>query len=182
MVWAVHGDEPEFCPHCGDRLETRPTEDGPRPHCTDCRVTVYHSSGVMARTAVVDRDRVLLIERGAAGDVGAWATPGGYIEAGEPPRDAAVRELEEETGLAADREALTPVNVGFLEFETGESDVALNYAVSRSETAGTVEAGSDAADARWWSRDEIRTDLSEERNDLRAIGPDALLNLLDGPP
>ncbi|WP_114576572.1 NUDIX domain-containing protein [Saliphagus sp. LR7] len=179
MVWAFHTDEPEFCPQCGDSLETQSTEDGPRPHCATCRTTAYHNSGVMARTAVVDTDRVLLIERGAAGDVGAWATPGGYIDAGEPPREAAIRELEEETGFEAAPEALTPVNVGFLEFDGGESDVAVNYAVLRSETAGTVEAGSDAAEARWWTRDALRADLPAEKNNLRAIGMETLLDLLD---
>lgn len=181
MAWVFHGDEPEFCPRCGDPLETHTTEDGPRPHCTGCRVTLYHNSGVMARTVVVDSDRALLIKRGAAGDIGAWATPGGYIEAGESPHEAAVRELEEETGLGADSEALTLVNTGFLEFRNGESDVALNYAVPRSATTGVVEAGSDAADARWWTRDELRSEFPEGKNDFRAIGRDALLFLLDSP-
>ena len=182
MVWVLHGAEPDFCPRCGDALDTRESEDGPRPHCTDCEVTLYHNAAAMARTVVVDTDRALLIERGEAGDVGAWASAGGYIEVGERPREAAVRELEEETGLAAAPEALTLVNEGFLEFENGESDVAFNYAVPRSQTSGTVEAGSDAADARWWTREALRTDLPDDENNLRAMGLDVLLDLLeDGP-
>lgn len=178
MVWVLHGDEPDFCPRCGGQLDARETEDGPRPHCDDCGVTLYHNAGAMARTVVVDTDQVLLIERGAAGNVGAWASAGGYVEAGERPREAAARELEEETGLAADPAALTLVDDGFLDFGNGESDAAFVYAVRRSRTAGTVEAGSDAADARWWTPDELRTDLPDEKNNLRVVGLDALLDLL----
>jgi ADP-ribose pyrophosphatase YjhB (NUDIX family) len=46
---------------------------------------------------VVDADgRVLLIRRA---DDGLWAMPGGWVEPGESPAEAAVRETEEETGL-----------------------------------------------------------------------------------
>jgi ADP-ribose pyrophosphatase YjhB (NUDIX family) len=179
MVWVLHGTDPEFCPRCGGALDVRETDEGPRPQCEDCDVILYHNAGVMARTAVVETDRVLLIERGAAGDVGAWATAGGYVEAGEGPREAAARELEEETGLAVAPDDLTLVADGVLDFGDGETDVAFNYAVHRSKTAGSVDAGSDAADARWWTREELRADLPEEKNNLRAIGLDALLDVLD---
>lgn len=42
------------------------------------------------------RTQVLLIERR---DLPVWVLPGGGIEAGESPEEAAVREVEEETGL-----------------------------------------------------------------------------------
>jgi 8-oxo-dGTP pyrophosphatase MutT (NUDIX family) len=43
----------------------------------------------------------LTLRRGPRGRCpGSWETVHGHIEAGEPPADAAVRELEEETGLA----------------------------------------------------------------------------------
>jgi dihydroneopterin triphosphate diphosphatase len=42
----------------------------------------------------------LALRRGAGGRCpGSWETVHGHIEAGEPPADAAARELEEETGL-----------------------------------------------------------------------------------
>jgi 8-oxo-dGTP pyrophosphatase MutT (NUDIX family) len=56
---------------------------------------------------LVDRaGRVLLQQRDDAtppAGYGRWAMPGGHIEVGESPREAAVREFEEETGLRVTR-------------------------------------------------------------------------------
>ena len=53
-----------------------------------------------ARATVICRkdDRVLYVRKTKS----KWALPGGKIESGETPTEAAVRELEEETGLVAD--------------------------------------------------------------------------------
>jgi len=45
-----------------------------------------------------ERGRALLAKHG---DTGTWVAPGGSIEPGETPADAAVRELWEETGLVS---------------------------------------------------------------------------------
>jgi 8-oxo-dGTP diphosphatase len=56
---------------------------------------------------VVDGDRVLLgLRRGAHG-AETWSFPGGKVDPGETPECAAVRELEEETGLRGTR--TTPI-------------------------------------------------------------------------
>jgi 8-oxo-dGTP pyrophosphatase MutT (NUDIX family) len=52
--------------------------------------------------------RVLL---GRRSDNGRWALPGGIVDPGEQPADAAVREVHEETGVVAVPEALTSVTI-----------------------------------------------------------------------
>lgn len=62
----------------------------------------------VAHCYVVVAGRVLLLERapGLRG-AGFWAPPGGHLERGESPREAACRECAEELGLALPPEQLT---------------------------------------------------------------------------
>jgi 8-oxo-dGTP pyrophosphatase MutT (NUDIX family) len=55
-----------------------------------------------------DRRRVLL---GRRSDTGNWTLPGGIIDPGEQPADAACREIYEETAVVAVPEVLTMISV-----------------------------------------------------------------------
>jgi 8-oxo-dGTP pyrophosphatase MutT (NUDIX family) len=55
-----------------------------------------------------EQGRVLL---GRRSDTGTWTIPGGIIDPGEQPADAACREIYEETGVVAVPEILTSVSV-----------------------------------------------------------------------
>ena len=58
---------------------------------------------VVGCLAVVRRgDKILLVRRNKPPGIGKWGFPGGHLEMGETVRDCAVRELREETAIAAD--------------------------------------------------------------------------------
>jgi 8-oxo-dGTP diphosphatase len=111
----------------------------------------------VAVLAVVARgDHVLLVRRANPPDQGRWGFPGGRVEPGEPYREAALRELEEETGIAADAPELLTV-LDFIEHD-GEGTLAHHFAMIAVRCrwiAGEGLAADDALEARWFNLDEI---------------------------
>lgn len=90
---------------------------------------------------------VLLIRRGRAPRLGEWSLPGGRIEAGERARDAALRELREETGIEARLLGLIDVVDGLFP-ESGAHYVLIDFVAEWA--AGEPVAGDDAAEARFF--------------------------------
>ncbi|MDZ4363334.1 NUDIX hydrolase [Brevundimonas sp.] len=92
-------------------------------------------------------DQVLLIRRGTPPRLGQWSLPGGRIEPGEGAREAALRELMEETGIAARLGPLIDVVDGIFP-EIGRHYVLIDYLATW--ISGEPVAGDDAAEARFW--------------------------------
>jgi 8-oxo-dGTP diphosphatase len=104
-----------------------------------------------AASAAVFRDgHVLLVERGKGTGRGLWSLPGGHVEPGEPARDAARREVLEETCVTVDLRGLVDV----VDVIAREPDGALkaHYILSvyfGAWAAGEPSAQSDAAQAQF---------------------------------
>ncbi|WDM16490.1 NUDIX hydrolase [Streptomyces lavenduligriseus] len=110
---------------------------------------------------------VLLIERGWDPYEGCWALPGGHVDKGETSLEAAVRELEEETGIPVPAADLRQVGA----FDAPGRDPRGRY-VSVAYTATlpapvAPTAGTDATAARWWRLDTL-PDLAFDHADILA--------------
>ncbi|WP_327180353.1 NUDIX hydrolase (plasmid) [Streptomyces sp. NBC_01335] len=93
---------------------------------------------------------ILLIERGWDPFKGQWALAGGHVDTGETSLEAAVRELEEETGITVPAAELRQVGA----FDAPGRDPRGRYVtVAYTATLPTPvqpTAGDDATAARWW--------------------------------
>jgi len=118
-------------------------------------------------------DEVLLIRRGRPPRLGEWSIPGGKVEWGEPLLMAALRELREETGIAAEIIGLVEV------YEIIDEDfhyVLIDYAARW--ISGEPAAADDADEALFLpfpaaldavSRDDLRDVLIRSRRYLAGM-------------
>jgi len=95
-------------------------------------------------------ESVLLIQRGTAPRKGEWSIPGGRIEPGETEAQAALRELDEETGVTANvLTKITALNADFEGYHYRLHDYLAEW------VSGTPVAGDDAAQAKFVPLNEI---------------------------
>lgn len=125
-------------------------------NCPNCGAAVTRYRNPFPTVDIIIRDeanRIVLIERGNA-PLG-WALPGGFVDYGESLEAAAIREAREETGL----------ELRDLQQFRAYSDPARDprqHNISVVFTAlacGELQAGDDAANARWFPLDALPSPL-----------------------
>jgi len=141
-----------FCHYCGTRLAEKRLDGRSRLYCGGCRRVIYENPVPASCLVVVDpSDRVLLVKRNMEPQKGFWCLPGGFMELGETPEQAALRELKEETGLSGQIEILLGINSNYsLEYDTV---LMVGYLVKNY--TGILKPGDDAADAAFFPLEEL---------------------------
>jgi len=94
--------------------------------------------------------KILSIKRGKEPFKGMWANPGGNIDEGEIPLDAAIRELEEETGLLIHPRDFTYVGAFDKPYRDPRNKNCVSHAFATVlDEIPEVVAGDDATECTW---------------------------------
>jgi mutator protein MutT len=144
----------QFCPLCGTALGEIVEEGHTLKHCHGCKKFTHYDNPKGVAVAVIPKDGgLVLIKRLINPRAGKFALPGGFINKGEGPRQAVVRETLEETGLVVEvvralDELPVPVPNQFLCF----------YLVK--VVGGELKAGSDAGEVAVHKLDALPADIA----------------------
>ena len=125
----------KYCPLCATPLETRVMENVPRLACSAEACTYVHwDNPVPVVAALVQYRGGVLLARNAAWPEGRFSVITGFLEKGEDPAQAVLREVEEELGLQGRLKRFIgyypfyPQNQLILAFDVeAEGEVALNH-------------------------------------------------------
>ena len=101
---------PNFCSNCGTAAMELKIPDGDerfRAVCGECGHIEYSNPKVVVSAVILtDDNRCLLAKRAIEPRKGKWGIPQGFMEHGETSREAAAREVLEETGVVIMARAL----------------------------------------------------------------------------
>ena len=139
-----------FCVHCGGAMVTRDVHGVARRYCAHCAHVHYVDPKVAVGVAVFRNGQLLLVRRVMEPGRGRWAVPGGFLDVGEDPRVAAVREVAEEASVEVRVNRLVEV---FANPPDEGGSVFVLYAAQW--LSGEPHPGDDADDARFFGPDEL---------------------------
>ncbi len=136
-----------FCLRCSGRMNlVKDRENKLRSRCSKCGWNYYKNAVPAVACLVINEAKeILIIKRLVEPKPGFWALPSGYIEINQSPEEAAVDELQEETGIVGEVKE-------FLGYYDGTSPIyekVLSLGFWLDIKGGHLEAGDDAGAAKF---------------------------------
>ena len=147
----MYRDNFKYCTRCGGELAECEIDGKARLKCPSCGHIQYINPTPAAGVCLIENDRILLVQRAVEPKKGMWQIPAGFLEVDEDVEACAVREIKEETNLDIQIEGTTGVYSVF----DDPRYVCLLILYRGRIVGGDLKAGDDAADARFFSPEEL---------------------------
>lgn len=150
------------CGRCGHATEVE--QAGHRRRCPNCALQQFPRTDPAVTMLVQSKDRCLLSRRHGA-PPNRWSALAGFVEPGETPEEAVVRESREETG----------VEVTATEYVTSQpwpfpSALMIGFWAYASPDAPPVPDAGELVEVRWWDRAELAEAVANDRIGLPPPG------------
>lgn len=141
-----------YCPRCGAGLSALAEgRDAGRPACSACGFVHYENPAVTT-FGVIERDGLFLVLRRAHEPyAGLWDMAGGFVEPGEEPEHALLREIAEETHLEVALDGLLGVSTS----RYGPGRHTVDVAFACRVTGGKLAISDEKSEARWVAPGEL---------------------------
>ena len=136
------------CSVCGER--TRVTRAGEMRTCGECGTDHFPRTDPAVIMTVLDDEGRCLLGHNVARPDGWYSTLAGFVEPGEAPEDAVVREVAEEVGVVVDR-------MTYLGSQPWPFPSSLMLGFEAHAASSSIEVdGTEITEARWFTRHELR--------------------------
>ncbi len=136
----------KFCIYCGGQITKKKEDHVWRDCCSNCHCFFYDNPLPVVSTIIDESRQILLVKRDRAPFKGHWCLPTGFAETGESIEDAALRELQEETGIKGRISRLLDVD----SYKSRFYGDLLFLTFVAEKAGGKLAAGDDSAQARFW--------------------------------
>jgi 8-oxo-dGTP diphosphatase len=137
-----------FCRECGVHLQPQIAFGRVRGVCPDCGAVDFEDPKVAVGVVVELDGRIVLGKRNHEPKLGCWSFPSGFVDSGEVLEDAALREVEEETGLSVRLDRLLGVYS-----RKGERVVFVAYA--GAVVGGSLSPGEECMEVASFAPDQL---------------------------
>ena len=149
---------PRFCSYCAAPLPAPPPVT-----CRACDTSHWLDAKPCAGALVARGSQLMLVRRAHEPWRGAWDVPGGFCGPREHPKDAAEREVREETGLSVRVGSVLGMWIDTYSDQGKDADkVTLNiyFHATVGTGAQTTIDPNEVAEIGWFEADELPCDLA----------------------
>jgi ADP-ribose pyrophosphatase YjhB (NUDIX family) len=144
-----------YCPTYRESLSRKQIENRKYLSCQKCGFIFWNNPKPATNVVILKDGKILLLKRATEPYKGYWCLPGGYIDYGETPEEAVIRETKEEAGLDIKIHGLVGV------YMTDDPRcISIDVSFHGEVTSGEVKLSDESSDFAFFSPEKISENIA----------------------